>query len=380
MTDRTAVSGTVAAGYERVRDAFFRNLCERGDRGCALAAVVDGTAVVDLWGGLAAESPPIAWQAGTTAMVFSGSKGVVATLLAMLVERGALDLDAPVSRVWPEFAAAGKAAITVRTMLAHGAGLPGAERPLGPGDVRQPRRIAADLAAQRPMVPIGRPCYHAVTWGWLAGEVIQRVDGRTAGRLLAEDLSGPLDLDIVIGLPRDSPLAARRATLRPAPGYGFTALLADDPDPRLALVYANPRAPFETWNDPAALEVEVPAANAVATARSLAAMYGALVRSVEPLLAPSTLAVAAGLEMAGDDPLSGRPLRFGPTGYELAGTPSALGPAAGAFGHTGSGGSSHGAWPELRTGFSFVTADLRAESSDGRAAVLLEELHRAVAG
>jgi CubicO group peptidase (beta-lactamase class C family) len=375
-----AAAGTVAAGFEGVREAFAANLAERGDGGCAFAAVVDGRPVVDLWGGLADPARGARWERGTAAGVFSGTKGIVATLLLLLADRGRLDPERPVSGYWPEFAAAGKDGVTVACLLGHGAGLPAVERELGMGDLRRPEWIAAQLAGQAPIVPPCRPCYHALTWGWLAGELIRRVDGRSCGRMLAEELAGPLGLELAIGARRDEPPAAGRAVLRPAPDYRFTALLVPDPDPRLRGVYANPPLGPQAWNDPAMVEVEIPAANGLATARGLAGMYGALVRAQAPLVAPATLHRGIAEATGGDDPLSGRPLRFGPTGYELAGTPSALGPPADAFGHTGSGGTSHGAWPRLRTGFSFVTADLRPEPTDGRAAALLDALHAAVTG
>jgi CubicO group peptidase (beta-lactamase class C family) len=373
-----AVRGTVARGFEPVREAFAANLHERGDRGCALAAVHDGQTVVDLWGG-SADGAGGDWQEGTAAVVFSGSKGVVATLLLMLVDRGLLDPRARVGEVWPEFATAGKEEVTLGMLFAHAGGVPGVAEPLTVDDLDDPPRIARTLAAQAPLVDPGTPSYHATTYGWLAAEVVRRLDGRSVGRLLAEELADPLGLDLAIGLGPGHPLALRRAVLRPYPGYRLSAYLGGEPDPRLALVYGNPPLPIAAWNDPALLEIEVPAVNAVATARSLAGMYGRLVASDDPLVSPGSLRLAGSEASAGDDPLSGRPLRFGPTGYELSGTPSELGPVADALGHTGTGGTSHGAWPSLRTGFSYVTADLRPENADDRAGALLAALHEAVA-
>jgi CubicO group peptidase (beta-lactamase class C family) len=373
-----AVRGTVARGFEPVREAFAANLCEGADGGCAFAAVHDGQTVVDLWGG-SADGTGGDWQEGTAAVVFSGSKGVVATLLLVLVDRGLLDPRAQVGEVWPEFAAAGKEEVTMAMLFAHAGGIPGVAEPLTVDDLADPPGIARALAGQAPLVDPGTPSYHAITYGWLAAEVVRRLDGRTVGRLLAEELAGPLGLDLAIGIGPGHPLAARRAVLRPDPGYRLSAFLGGEPDPRLALVYGNPPLPIAAWNDLALLEIEVPAANAVATARSLAHLYGRLVTNDDPLVSPDALRLAGSEASAGDDPLSGRPLRFGPTGYELSGTPSELGPPADALGHTGTGGTSHGAWPSLRTGFSYVTADLRPENADGRARRLLGALHEVVA-
>jgi len=373
-----AVRGTVAAGFEPVREAFAANLGDRGDGGCALAAVRDGRMVVDLWGG-SADGAGRDWQEGTSAVVFSGSKGVVATLLLLLVDRGLLDPGARVGDVWPEFATAGKEGVTLAMLFAHAGGVPGVAEQLTVDDLADPPRIARALAAQAPLVDPGTPSYHAITYGWLAAEVVRRLDGRSVGRLLADELAGPLGLDVAIGLGPGHPLASRRATLRPAPDYRLSAFLEGEPDPRLDLVYGNPPLGIPAWNDSALLEIEAPAVNAVATARALAAMYGRLVAEHDPLVSSGSLLIAGSQASAGDDPLSGRPLRFGPTGYELQGTPSELGPPADALGHTGTGGTSHGAWPSLRTGFSYVTADLRPENADGRAGALLAALHEAVA-
>ena len=312
------------------------------------------------------------------AMLFSGTKGVMATLLLIAAGRGLIELDAPVVRYWPEFAAAGKGATTVAQLASHCAGLPGLSEPVPASALAEPRRLAQMLAAQAPLTEPGRPCYHALSYGWLVGELLRRADGREAGQLVAEELAGPLGLDLRLGLPADDPMHARRARLRQAPAYRLSAFLTEDPDPRLELVYGNPSLAGDGWNDAAALEPAVPAANAVASARAMATLYGRLVDGGGIPLGPDLVAVGAGPAAAGDDPLSGRPLRFGPTGFELAGTPSPLGPPADAVGHTGAGGSSHGAWPSLRTGFSYLTADLRSEPDDGRAAALLEALHGVV--
>ena len=337
-----------------------------------------GLIVVDLWGG-AADAAGRPWQRDTAAVIFSGSKGVVATLLLVLFERGLLQPGSLVADVWPEFGVAGKDRITVAQLLAHSGGVPGLREPIDRSQLAHPDWIAARIAAEPPLVEPGRPCWHALTYGWLAAELARRVDGRSLGRLLADELADPLGLDIAIGVDPASPLAASRATVRAAPDFALSAYLSDDPDPRLGLVYGNPPLAPEAWNDPELLAVEVPAVNAVATARSLAVLYGGLVRSEDPLVRPDAVATGRSEASRGDDPLSRRPLRFGPTGYELAGTPSELGPPPDAFGHTGAGGGSHGAWPSLRTGFSYVTADLRPESADGRARDLFQALYTAVA-
>jgi CubicO group peptidase (beta-lactamase class C family) len=374
----SSARGEVAPGFENVRGAFERTL--GGDApGGAFAAVVDGRMVVDLWGGVADAETGRPWEEDTCAVLFSGTKGLVATCLLHLADRGRLSLDDPVSRYWPEFAAAGKSGVTVAQLAAHTAGLPALEGPLTRDDLHEPARLAARLAAQRPLWTDGTPSYHAFTHGWLCGEIVRRVDGRTVGRYLAEEIAAPLGIALTIGLAADDPRGPRLARLRRRPGYRLSAFQSGEPDPRLASVYPLERLGGDVWNDRQVLAAEMPAAGGVGTASAMARLYGSLVSADRPLVHPASLAAATSVEAAGDDPLTGRLLRFGPTGFELAGTPSQLGPAPDAFGHTGAGGSSHGGWPGSRTGFSFLSAELWTESEDRRARTVLEELHRAVA-
>jgi CubicO group peptidase (beta-lactamase class C family) len=374
VTAAPAVSGAVAPGFEGVRTAFERNLAEHGESGGAFAAMVDGRLVADLRGGLADPASGRPWRERTSAVIFSGTKGIVATALLMLVERGTLDLSARVAEVWPEFAAAGKDRITVAQLLSHSGGLPGIAAPYA---FDQPRAIARVLAAQAPIVPVGSPCYHALTYGWLAGELFHRLDGRDAGAFVRDEIALPLGgLDLRFGLAPGDELAGERAVLREAPGFALEAFSVEEPDPRLEHVYGITRGLPAFWNDPSVLALGIPAIGCVATARAVATVYGRIVAG--DLLAPATLALGRRAEAVGDDPLTGRALRYGPTGYELAGTLSPLGPAEDAFGHTGAGGSSHGGWPALRTGWSYVTAELRSESRDVRAHTLLAALHDAL--
>src|SRR5207247_752631 len=140
----------------------------------------------------------------------------------------------------PEFAAAGKGEITIAQLGAHAAGLPWIERRLEASALADPVLLAETLAAQAPVLPVGRPCYHALTFGWLCEGLVRRVAGRSVAELVASDLAGPLELDLRIGLRGDAAAAGRLARLRRAPGYQLSALAVDDPDPRLELVYGNP--------------------------------------------------------------------------------------------------------------------------------------------
>jgi len=361
-----AVSGVVAPGYEPVGEAFAATA---DGSPCAFAACVDGRLVCDLHAG--------GFGPDAATVLYSGTKGVAATALLLLVDDGLLDLDAPVAAVWPEFAAAEKSEITVATLLAHAAGLPAVERPLDRRDLAGARALAAALAAQAPMFAPGVPSYHAVTWGWLVGELAVRACGCTLGTVVRDRLAAPFGLDLRLGVAADDPLAARLVRPRLAADYRLTAFIAQKPDPRLERVYGNPPFPIDAWADLDLHSIEAPAANGIATARAMATLYGAI--ACGRVLRPETLARAGQAAAEGNDPLTGRRLRYGPSGYELAGTPSELGPAGDAIGHTGAGGGSHGAWPGLRTGFSFLPAELRSQDADRRAGDVLAALHRVVA-
>ncbi|HYW28894.1 MAG TPA: serine hydrolase domain-containing protein, partial [Gaiellales bacterium] len=340
--------------------------------GAAFAAMVDGRLVVDLWGGETnAGGRP--WQEDTVAVLFSGTKGVVATALLTLVDEGRLLLTDRVAEHWPAFAAAGKADITVAQMGAHAAGLPYLAQPASASEVADLVTASELLALQAPVTPAGAPTYHAVTYGWLMDGLIRHICHVSAATLVAERVAQPLGLDLRIGLQGDRDAEGRLAELFPAPEFAPSALAADDPDPRLEWVY--PRF-WENTVSADWLQAPNPAANGIATARAMATLYGSLVGG--SLISMRTLEEGTTAAAEGADVLTGRPLRFGPTGYELSGTPSRLGPADDAFGHTGAGGSSHGGWPSLRTGFSFVTSDLRLEMRDDRAPRLLDGLYAAL--
>lgn len=207
------VDGTCDPRFRAVREAFCENFASRAELGAAVTVSVDGTLVVDLWGGIADKVSGRAWTRDTMVVVFSCTKAATALCAHMLVTRGALDLDAPVAHYWPEFAAAGKEAIPVRLLLNHQAGLAAVDDPLPVGALYDWDTMAAALAAQAPHWEPGTAHgYHAVTFGWLVGEVVRRISGRSLGTFFRDEVAGPLGLDFWIGLPEA--LAARVAPIR----------------------------------------------------------------------------------------------------------------------------------------------------------------------
>ncbi len=343
-------------------------------RGASLCVVRDGEVVLDLHGG-AHDDDGRPWGPDSLGAIASGTKGVSSIAAMVALERAGIPLDAPLRLVWPDFEQAGKVGLSIGEAMAHLAGVPGMPREWSWDDVRTPGRMSALLAAEPPLVPLRRPSYHAMTFGWIAGEVVRRVDGRTVGRFVREELAGPLGLDLHIGAPPDAIVRVAR-TVR-APDYALSAYASGaTPDPRHARVYDERL--YLRMTRPDHLDAEVPGANGVATARAMARLYGALVdRSpgARRLVTRETLRAALRERSCGTDPLTGRPLRFA-FGFEINPNPSFLGPSPDAFGHTGAGGSTHGAWPSLGIAYSYVMREYRPESNDGRATRLLGALWR----
>lgn len=202
------IHGHVAPGFEEVRAEFARNFAERGEVGAACAAYYRGRPVVDLWAGYCDARRRAPWQEDTLVLVFSATKGMAATALAVSHARGWLDYDARVAAYWPEFAQAGKGEVTVRQLLGHQAGLCVLDRPLDVDILADLDALADALAAQRPAWEPGtRQGYHALSLGWYEGELLRRVDPqhRSLGHFFQDEVARPLGIEFYIGLPRDVP-------------------------------------------------------------------------------------------------------------------------------------------------------------------------------
>ena len=219
----TQVFGTVSSGFEPVADAFKQAFDGLPKMGAGLSVRKDGETVVDLWGGIADTRDERAWQADTPTVIFSCTKGLVAIVAAQLVAEGKLDYDAPVAHYWPEFAANGKGDVTVADALSHRAGLSAPRLDLGPEDALDWTRMATVLAEQEPLwTPGTGHAYHALTHGWLNGEIIRRVTGKSVGQNFAERVAGPLNADATIGHPDALREKPAHVTADPA----LTAILA----------------------------------------------------------------------------------------------------------------------------------------------------------
>ena len=277
-----AVDGHCDPRFEPLRDAFRANFAERGERGAAVCVMVSGHLVADLHGGWADEAQGRRWQPDTLVNVFSVGKGLVAACTARLAGQGRLDLEAPVAACWPEFAAAGKDTITVRQLLSHQAGLPAVRRRLPPGAMLDWSAMTAALAGQEPWWPPGTGHgYHVNTFGFLVGEVIRRVTGTTVGKLLRDEIAGPLGADVHIGLPVSE--HERVATfIWPGPPPAEQEPPGLDPAQLMEHnAYYNPGglSGAGVINSPRWRTAEIPSANAHGTARGVARVYAALIGS-----------------------------------------------------------------------------------------------------
>jgi CubicO group peptidase (beta-lactamase class C family) len=208
VADAPAAVATVRGGCEprfaRVREEFERNFAERGESGASVCVVVDGERVVDLWGGVADEATGAPWTSDTLNVVFSCSKGVAALAGHLCIDRGLLDPDAPVTRYWPEFGQAGKQDVPVRMLFNHQVGLPAWREPLPRGALMEWDDVVARLERSAPFWEPGtRTGYHAVTIGFLIGELVRRVTGRSIGTVVREEIAEPLGVDCWVGLPAE---------------------------------------------------------------------------------------------------------------------------------------------------------------------------------
>ncbi|MFF1833772.1 serine hydrolase domain-containing protein [Streptomyces sp. NPDC058231] len=384
------VRGTVAAGFEPVRDAFIRNFEQRGERGAAVAVYRDGRKVVDLWAGTRDVDGIEPWAVDTVQIVRSAGKGIAAAVPLLLHQRGQVDLDAPVGTYWPEFKAAGKERVLVRHLLAHRAGVPALDVPLTPQEaadgISGPRAVAAQRPQWEPGTAHG---YHAQTYSWLLGELVRRATGRTVGRWVAEEIARPLGLDFWFGLPADEAhRAGRIGPVEPPVLDGNGGSLRMRPKRSVVDAYRDPESltrhafgaidPLPDENDAGYRAAELPASNGIATARALARAYAAMIGPVDGhrLFAPATLTLARTEESAGPDRVLVVNTRFG-LGYMLHG-PAAPLLAPGSFGHPGRGGSLGFADPESGIALGYVTNGLqKGVTADPRAQALIRAVRSA---
>jgi CubicO group peptidase (beta-lactamase class C family) len=372
------VQGQCDERFAGVAREFERNFAERGEVGASVAVTVGGETVVDLWGGVTDPDGTRPWDKDTLCVVMSSTKGATALAAHLLTTTGELDLDEPVASYWPEFAQAGKERVLVRHLLNPQAGLPALRDPVPPGGFYDWDAMVERLAAEAPVWEPGtRHGYHALTFGFLVGEVVRRVSGRSPGRFVADEIARPLGLDLHIGLPESE--HGRVAPLLPPPDPragdpvpAFLVRAMTEPGSIPGLVMLNNGGylvPGE-WDSPAALAAELPASGGVANARSLAGLYRAIVHDRQVgrfSLDAEDIARMGAVQSAGsEDAVLGSPGRWTLGFLKGAATPRGVEPPSvislsdEAFGHTGNGGSIGFADPGCDMSFAYVMNQMSA--------------------
>lgn len=365
-------SGWTADGFEGVREVFDMNFAEGLEVGAAFSAYHRGRKVVDLWGGVADSASGRPWEEDTIILVFSTTKGITAICANKLVQDGRLDASAPVAQYWPEFAKNGKEDITIEYLLSHQAGLAWIDGEMTAEEALSWEPVIEALENQHPSwVPGSQHGYHATTFGWLVGEVIRRVTGRSVGTYFRDEIADPLGLDTWIGLPESQePRAATLISMLPE-GISVEALAAPGDDPVLQMIamFLGPETMLgrslyapggalldqDIWNTRAMRAAEVPAANGMTDARSLARLYASCIGEVDGVRVLDAAQIDRATTQLTEGPnrvLLDLDIQFG-LGFMLR---SDLLPIGGArsFGHFGAGGSVGWADPDADLAFGYV--------------------------
>ena len=377
-----AIEGFAAPGLESVRETFAANFARTGDYqevGASLCVYRDGERIVDLWGGFADAARRRPWTADTLVNVWSTTKLAAAVAVARLVDRGLIAYEQPVAEVWPEFAAAGKADVTIAQAMSHQAGLPGFADPTTLDDLYDWDLVCGRLAAQAPAFAPGTAnSYHAVTYGFLAGEIVRRASGRTLGALFRDEVAGPLGADFHIGLPASE--EPRVAELLPPKNPVDAATLDLSTPARMALF--NPAQDPTRPNDRRWRAAELPALNGQATARGVARLAAALAcgGALDGVRILSEATVAAMSAIAADrtDLMLGFNPQWGMgVAHNLIGV---FGANPRTIGHSGWGGSFGSADPDGRIAIGYVVNQMGSELvGDPRGKGLADAVYAALA-
>ena len=383
-----AVHGHTAPGFEELRDVFASQFGTGENVGAGVSIYLHGREVAHLWGGTIDEAGTTPWAEDTMCVCYSTSKGLTATCLHVLADRGQVDYEAPVATYWPEFAQAGKERITIRQLLAHQAGMSRVPPGVSADDYVDWDRVVTPLAAMEPAWEPGTGAgYHALTFGFLIGEVVRRVSGKSLGTFLRQEICRPLGLEnMYIGAP---------ASVEPriAPLYNRFGEEAGTEEQRKAFFAAMPLMAAsmqpdggnlaELLNSPAGHQAEIPAVSGVMNARDLARMYGCLANGGEidgvRLVSPERIGLMSAPQSFAADKVIVIPVRWS-LGYMNGAEGWPQGPRETAFGHPGLGGSTGFADPGIGMGFGFVCNALHSGlTGAGRASALADAARAMVA-
>ena len=361
------IHGECDQRFSGVREAFAVNFSKRGEVGAAVAVYLAGEPVVDIWAGYADKDQSRPWQRDTIATVASTTKGMAAICAHILVERGLLDLDRPVAHYWPEFAQAGKAEIPVRWLLSHRAGLPGVRQDMPTESLYDWERYTTALAEAEPWWEPGtKHGYHALTYGYLVGEVVRRVSGQSIGQFFRAEVAEPLKADVYIGVPESEDHRAAEIIPDPAPPAAGPVPQID-PTSMFGRAFGNPARTPKIMNTRPFRAAEIPSTNGNMTAWGLARIYGALAMGGTlggvRILRPETIDNAIVEQSSGQEAVMGMPMRFA-LGFGLTQPVRPYGPNPRAFGHAGMGGSIGFADLDAGIGFGYVLNQFKSGTPD----------------
>ncbi|MEE8397539.1 MAG: serine hydrolase domain-containing protein [Desulfobacterales bacterium] len=381
------IHGYCDAAFERVRDVFEANFSSQDELGAACAVYVDGTKVVDLWGGHTDPDRSEAWQEDTLVGFYSVGKPLAALCALQLIDSGDLELDLPVCRWWPEFSANGKAKVTLRQLLCHQGGLPAVRKRLPEGAMLDWQLMVQALAEETPWYPPGsRHIYHTNTYGFLVGELVCRISGKTFGDYFDEKISGPLAADVFFGLSAADLPRVARIVWHPsgdAPDPDILDKPMDEAERLVAHSYFNPSgfSSLGVMNTPEWRMATIPSTNGHGTARGIAKIYHILAQGgafgKNRLISKDLLAQATQVQSEGPCPVLQRDVSFG-LGFQITRPDRRFGPNSRSFGHFGTGGSLGFADPDARLGFGYVMNDIIPRWQNPRNRALVDAVYHCI--
>ena len=385
MAANVTINGEFDPKFARVRDAFAQNFAERGEVGASASVVVDGRCVVDLWAGHADQAKTRPWNRDTIVNVWSTTKGLCAMCAHRLADQGKLEFEAPVAKYWPEFAQGGKGSMPVSYLLNHKAGLAAIRAPLSHDDLFSWEKVTTELARQEPWWNPGtKHGYHAITFGWLVGEVVRRISGKSLGTYFRDEIARPLGADAHIGTGAELDPRIAEIIFATPPGPGERNIfeeMAKDPTSVSYAAIFNPPTLFapETTNSRAWRGAEIPGANGHANARALARIYGALARGGEVdgvrVMGSREIGRCYTEQSKGQDAVLPLTTRFS-LGFMLSQPGVMMGPNPHTFGHPGAGGSLGFADPDAKVGFGYAMNQMSNEPLlDPRPGALIEAVY-----
>ena len=377
----TPIHGTCDEAFHAVRDAFVNNFVEHGEIGASVCINVNGTKVVDLWGGFSNPERTSQWQEDQLVNAFSIGKGVTAVVAAQCVANGLITYDTRVASIWPAFAVHGKEELTLRDLLGHRAGLPAIRKRLAPNAMFNWKLMTESLATETPWWPAGEEHgYHVNTYGFLVGEVLRRATGKSVGQLISETIATPLGAEIYLGTPTH--LHSRIANYE-WPNDPF-------PEAEPAGLDDEQLLQFNTYYNPSGLSgagvvntapwrlAEMPSTNVHASARAISTLYTSLAhggtQNNVSLLPQEVLNTASSEVSYGDDRILHRTSRFG-HGFQLPIPERGFGPNVESFGHFGAGGSVGFCDPVAKVGFGYVMNQMGPRWQNPRNRALIDSLY-----